>query len=196
MFVQVLKGMAADREGLLRQGRRWADEVRPGAIGFLGSTIGVADDGTFVLVARFDDAAAAAANSERPEQAAWWTDFERCLSGEPRFSDSEDVDLLFDGGSDDAGFVQVMESTVTDRAKAEAMDSPEMLEQLRKARPDLLGGLRVWLDGGRCIEVAYFTSEADARAGEASAEFAAPMDDFSSVFQDVTYTDLREPIYA
>jgi hypothetical protein len=196
VFVQVLKGKAADREGLLRQGRRWAEEVKPGAIGFLGSTVGVADDGTFVVIARFEDAAAAAANSARPEQGAWWADTERCLAGEPQFSDSEDVGLLFDGGSDDAGFVQVMESTVTDRAKAEAMDSPELLDQLRKARPDLLGGLRVWLDGGRCVEVAYFTSEEDARAGEASADFAGPADDFASVFQDVTYTDLREPIFA
>ena len=194
MFGQVIKGKAADREGILRQNQTWRDELRPGAVGFLGSTLGIADDGTVVVVARFADAKAATANASRPEQATWWSETEKCFDGEPTFDESEDVSELFDGGSDDAGFVQVMESTVADRAKLEAMENPEMLEQLHAARPDLLGGLRVWLDGGRCVEFAYFTSEADARTGEASEDFAGPGEDFASLFGDMKFIDLKEPM--
>ena len=47
------------------------------------------------------------------------------------------------GGSDDAGFVQVMKVAGVDRAKVEEGD--EQFEPLAaKLRPDLIGGLRVW----------------------------------------------------
>ena len=72
MFVQVIKGRTSDPEGLQRQAQRWISEVRPDAIGYLGGTFGVADDGTFVVLARFEDESSARANSERPEQQAWW----------------------------------------------------------------------------------------------------------------------------
>ena len=45
MFVQVIEGQVADREGLKRQLERWQEELRPGATGLLGSTSGVTDDG-------------------------------------------------------------------------------------------------------------------------------------------------------
>ena len=64
-----------------------------------------------------------------------------------------------------------MEGTVTDRAKAEALENDEMLAQLRAARPDLIGSVRMWLGGGAFVEAAYFTSEEAAREGETSAEF-------------------------
>ena len=69
-----------------------------------------------------------------------------------------------------------------------------MLDQLRSARPDLLGGVRVWLDGGNYVEAAYFTSEADARKNEASAEFAGPQEEYAALFGDMTFTDLRDPL--
>ena len=168
MFVQVIKGHTTDPEGLRRQMERWRAELKPGAVGFEGSTVGIADDGTFIALARFTDADAARRNSDRPEQGAWWQETEKYFDGEPTFRESTDTTTLFEGGSDDAGFVQVMEGTVPDRARAEAAETPEMLEQLRTARPDLLGGLRVWFDGGAYVEAAYFTSEADARRAEQS----------------------------
>jgi len=66
-----------------RQAERWRADVRPGAIGFLGSTVGVADDGRFYAFARFVDAASANANSDRPEQSAWWADTAQLFAGEP-----------------------------------------------------------------------------------------------------------------
>jgi hypothetical protein len=193
MFVQVIKGRTSDPEGMRRQMERWRDEVRPGAVGFLGSTSGIADDGTFVAFARFEDEAAAQKNSERSEQSAWWQETSKYFDGEPSFRNSSDVTTLFDGGSDKAGFVQVMEATVKDRAKAEAFETPEMLDQLHKARPDLIGGVRVWLEGGAFVEAAYFTSEKDARKGEASAEFSGPQDEYMSLYGEMTFTDLKDP---
>jgi hypothetical protein len=78
--------------------------------------------------------------------------------------------------------------------KAEAMETPELLEQLRAARPDLLGGVRVWFADGSFVEAAYFTSEEDARTGEASSEFTGPGEDFAAVYGEMTFTDLRDPL--
>lgn len=192
MFVQVIKGTTSDRAGLEAQGQRWTDEVRPGAVGFLGGTFGVTEDGTFLVLARFEDEASARANADRPEQGAWWEVMATFIDGEATFRESSDVSLLFDGGSDDAGFVQVIEGTVTDRARAEAMEK-DMVDQLRAARPDLLGAIRVFFDGGAYLEAAYFTSEDAARQGETSAEFQAPHDDFVEMFGEMTFLDLHDP---
>lgn len=193
MFVQVIKGRTKDAAAFRAQGQRWQDEVRPGAAGYLGGTFGIADDGTFVVLARFADAVAAQANSTRPEQSAWWDQAAELIDGEATFRESSDVSTLFGGGSDDATFVQIMEGTVSDRAKAEAFETPEMEAQLRAARPDLLGSARVWFDGGSYVEAAYFTSEEDARKGETSDEFAGPQEEYTALFGEMTFTDLRDP---
>jgi len=154
MFVQVITGRTNDSTGLSHQLERWRDELKPGAVGFLGSTVGIADDGTFVAFVRFADEAAAKANSDRPEQDAWWQSAAKYFDGEPTFRESSDISTRFEGGSNRAGFVQVMEATVTDRARAEAMETPEMLDQLRAARPDLIGTVRVWFPEGAFAEAA------------------------------------------
>lgn len=194
MFVQVIKGRTTDPAALRARGERWHTELRPGAVGYLGGTFGTADDGTFLMLARFVDDAAAKANSDRPEQGAWWDETAKLVDGEATFRESSDVSTLFDGGSDRATFVQIMEGTVSDRAKAEAFETPALEAELRAARPDLLGSLRVWFDGGSYIEAAYFTSEADARTGEASPDFAGPHEDYTALFGEMTFTDLRDPL--
>ncbi len=133
MFVQIIKGKTSDPAGVTAQSKRWAAEVRPGAVGFLGSTGGVTADGTVIVFARFADEASAAANSNRPEQATWWETTAKYFEGTPTFRESSDITTLFDGGSDDAGFVQVMEGAVKDRAAAEAFETPEMMAALRAA---------------------------------------------------------------
>jgi hypothetical protein len=191
MFVQVIKGRASDVEGVRRLTERWRKDVMPGATGFLGTTAGVAADGTAIVFARFADEASARANSNRAEQSAWWQEMAKCFDGEPTFRESSDTSLLFDGPSTAAGFVQIMEGTAPDRAKAEATETPEMEAQLREARPDLLGGLRVWFDGGSYLEAAYFTSEDEARKGESNPEFEQPQEEFAAMFGEPTYLDLR-----
>jgi hypothetical protein len=194
MFVQVIKGHTSDPTGLRQQMEIWRRDLKPGAVGFEGSTGGIADDGTVILLARFTDAEAAQRNADRPEQGAWWEQTVKYFDGEPTFRESSDTTLLFGGGSNDAGFVQVMEGSVADRAKAEAFETPEMLEQLRTARPDLLGGQRVWFDDGTYVEAAYFTSEADARRGEKAGEFTAPQQEYIDLFGEPAFIDLRDPL--
>ena len=195
MFVQVIEGKVADREALHRQMDRWQAELRPSAAGFLGSTAGVADDGRAVCFARFESAAAAQANSSRPEQGQWWSETEAAFDGDVTFSDSEDVDEFMGGGSDDAGFVQVMKGHGVSRDRMRAMD--EHFEQHGTGlRPDLLGGLRVWTGPDRYVEVAYFTSEAEAREGEKReppAELVDAMREFEELSRNMEFIDLKEP---
>lgn len=192
MFVQVIKGRATDPAAMQAAGQRWTDEVRPGAVGYVGGTSGVAEDGTFVIIARFEDEASARKNSDRPEQSAWWASVEPLLDGTATFRETSDVSLLFDGPSTDATFVQVMEGTAPDPDAARATETPELAEQLRAARPDLLGGIRLWFDGGDYVEAAYFTSEADARAGETSGDFQEGQAEFAARFGEPSFLDLRD----
>lgn len=195
MFIQVIKGKTSNSESLLAQLDKWRAELKPGATGFLGSTCGVADDGTFILLARFQDADSANANSQRPEQGEWWSETAPLFDGEPSFRESSDISTMLAGGSNDAGFVQIMEGSESDRDKAMSLETPELLEQLRVARPDLLGAVRMWFDATTYLEAAYFTSEEDARKGETSNEFTAPQEDFAAVFGEISFTDLRNPMF-
>ena len=196
MFVQVIKGHTSDAAGIKRQLERWLQDVKPGAIGFLGSTVGVAEDGTLIAIARFEDEASATANAGRAEQGQWWAETEKYFDDAPSFRESTDTNTLFDAGMDKAGFVQVMEGRILDRAKADALESADMVAQLRKARPDLLGSFRTVFDDDTFVETAYFTSEADARKGEQSPDFSGPMEEFMALFADMTFADLRDPLLA
>ncbi|MGH9138262.1 MAG: hypothetical protein ACRD0G_14645 [Acidimicrobiales bacterium] len=193
MFIQVIQGKTSDAEGLRRQFERWQQELGAGATGYLGTTGGVAEDGTAVILARFEDEAAARANSDRPAQAAWWEETAKLFDGEVTFRDCWDVDTMEGGGSDDAGFVQVMQGRVRDRDRLRELEEQHM-PQMREQRPDVIGMVRAW-DGDFFTSAVYFTSEADARKGEASdAAGGGPADDeFSSLFGDITYIDLKDP---
>lgn len=195
MFIQVIEGRVADREGLWRQMDRWMVELRPGATGFLGSTAGVTEADHAVVFARFESAAAAKANGERPEQDGWWAETEKCFDGEVSFADAEDVDTFLAGGSDAAGFIQVMKGAAPDRERLRALDAT-LAEHAASFRPDLIGGVRAWTGPTSYIEAAYFTSEAEARANEAKEpppEMAEQMAEFADLMAGVEYLDLREP---
>jgi hypothetical protein len=195
MFVQVIEGKVGDAERLRRQMDRWDQELRPGAVGFLGATGGVSDDGRGVLLARFDSVSAAKANSDRPEQGQWWAETASCFDGEVTFTDSEDVEMFLSGGSDDAGFVQVMKSSGVDRDKLHEMDR-QFEEVAAQWRPDLIGSTRVWTGADRCIDVAYFTSETAAREGEQKGpppEFAGEPAEFEAMMANTEFLDLRQP---
>jgi hypothetical protein len=195
MFVQVIEGRVADRDGLRRQMDNWESDLRPGAAGFLGSTAGVTDDGHAIVLARFESAAAAKANSERPEQGRWWAETEKNFEGPVTFNDSEDVQTFLAGGSDDAGFIQVMKGSGVDRDRLGAIDQG-FEEHAGSWRPDLIGVLRIWTAPDAYVEVAYFTSEADAREGEKKEpppELAAQMGEFEDMMANIEFLDLRDP---
>ena len=194
MFVQVIEGRVRDRDAARAQFDRWVAEVAEGATGWLGSTIGVADDGTLVALARFESEDAARANSDRPEQSAWWDETEASFEGEVTFRDCPDVDTFGGGGSDDAGFVQVMYGRA-DRAKVNAAVR-EAEDFLLRARPDVIGGILGWPGAGTFVEAVYFASEADARSGEQSEpspEGAEAMARVWALMQVDRYVDLRDP---
>lgn len=193
MFIQVIKGRVADGDGLVAALEDWRETVRPGAVGFLGSTGGVTADGWFLGLARFESGDAARANSGRPEQSAWWERAERCFAGPVAFRDCTAVDIYREGGSDDAGFVQVMQGRA-DRERLRQLDAA-FEPRLAELRPDLLGSVRAWC-GDEYTEAAYFTSEAEARAAEAQpppADVAAAFGDWQRAMGPVTYYDLRSP---
>ncbi|MEY2453954.1 MAG: hypothetical protein QOD92_3528 [Acidimicrobiaceae bacterium] len=193
MFVQVIEGRTNDPAGIVEQGDRWQRDVRPGAIGYLGITAGVTADGRVVAIVRFEDEASARANAERPEQTAWFEGMAKLYDGEPSFTESSDVTEWMGGGSNDAGFVQVMKGTGVDRAQVEKMD--ELFAPFADQRPDLLGGLRIWTGPDTCIDVAYFTTEEDARKGE-QAELPDELKELMSQFDglgETDYLDLTDP---
>ena len=193
MFVQIIEGRTSDPRALMDHGDQWQRDVRPGAIGYLGVTAGVTADGRTIAIVRFEDEASARANAERPEQTAWFEGMAKLYDGAPSFAESSDTTEWLGGGSNEAGFVQVMKSTGVDRAKVEQMD--EAFRPFTHLRPDLLGGLRVWTGPDSCVDVAYFTSEAEARKGE-EAEMPDELKELMGDFEGAgatEYFDLTEP---
>lgn len=194
MFVQIIEGRTTDPEGLKRQGERWQAELRPGAAGFLGVTAGSTTDGRSITIARFDSEAAARANSDRAEQGAWWADTAKYYEGDVSFTESTDVQQVLSGGCEAAGFVQVMKISGADRARLERVDAE--LPRFASLRPDLLGVVRVWTGPDSCIDVNYFTSEAEARAGEGRpipADLQPLMAEFQELTRDTEFLDLPDP---
>lgn len=89
MFIQVIQGQVGDAAAMRAAADAWVREVSPGSYGWLGTTAGVAENGTMVAVVRFESRHEAQRNSERPEQAAWWQETEKLFTGEVTFRDCE-----------------------------------------------------------------------------------------------------------
>jgi hypothetical protein len=196
MFIQVIQGKVKDQAALRRNLDRWTQELMPDAVGYLGTTAGFTQDGTFVALARFESAQAAQANAGRPEQGAWWAEMEKCFEGEVTFMDCDEVRTWLAGGSDDAHFVQIMEGHSDDVARMHEVMSSHP-DDLHKARPEILGGLMMDAGDGRYVDAFYFSSEEAARAGEKLEipdELRAEMEEGMRLMGDVSYFDLRDPI--
>lgn len=193
MFIQVVQGKVADAELLGRRMEAWQRDVKPGAQGYLGSTGGITPDGRLILLARFESEEAARANSERPEQGAWWSETAPAFDGEATFHDCPEVDLIGGGGSNDAGFVQVMQGRAKDQEEMRRR-AREMEPQLEGSRPDVLGGVVAWHGDGSFTQAIYFTSEAAAREGEKSMQdddVAAEL--MALIDGEMTFFDLPDP---
>ena len=196
MFIQIMQGPCNREEELRGALDSWRNTCEAGAVGFLGGTYGFTDDGQFVAVVRFASREAAMQNSARPEQGAWWAATEPLFSGPVQFHDSDDVTVLLDGGSDDAGFVQVMHGHVTDADAARKMMSDGM-EMLHEARPDVIGGTFAMFDDGSFTETIAFTDEASARKAETQEmppEIREQME--NGPVQVEAYLDLHRPFFA
>ena len=197
VFVQVIQGQAADAGKLRAALDRWAQELAPGATGWLGSTAGVTEDGRFIALARFESEEAARRNSDRPEQDRWWAETSQLLTGEATFKDSSDVTVDLSGNPDDAGFVQVIQGRGSDPERAR-----ELMGQDSSAwaafRPDVVGSVAVGHEGGAYTMAMYFTSEAAAREGERKEpppELRAQMEEMAALsVGEPEFFDLKQPL--
>ena len=195
MFVQVIQGKIADVDGLRSAVERWRDTIAPNVAGWLGTTGGATADGTAIAVVRFESAESARESSERPEQNRWWEEASRYFAGEVSFHDCPQVLTFLDGGSDDAGFVQIIQGRTSDPDRMR-----ELLERSGKAlqefRPEIIGGLVALHGDGGFTQVVYFTSEAAAREGErreAPPELQELDQEVATAFTDATFFDLTRP---
>ncbi|MPY98387.1 MAG: hypothetical protein GEU97_10390 [Actinophytocola sp.] len=198
MYMQIFQGPIRDADAARALMDRWLTDLESGAEGWLGGTFGVTDDGMFVAAVRFESEEAARRNSERPEQGEWWREMEQHFTGPVTFHDCRDVIVLLGGGSDDAGFVQVIQGQVTDpdRARAFAEQTSELMAQYR---PDVIGATIAIDEDGFFTQTIAFTSEDAARDGERKempADVASMMAEGMAMLTDVHYLDVHHPWFA
>jgi hypothetical protein len=169
---------------------KWVAEFAPGAAGWLGSTTGVTDDGTFISLARFESREAAQQNSGRPEQGAWWDETAALFSGKPEFHDSTEVEVDTPGDPGRAGFVQVMQGRSSDPDRARELMASDPTDW-SEFRPDILGTVSVAHDEGAWTMAIYFTSEEEARKGEQK----EPSPEMQKVMEEMDSLTIGEPVF-
>jgi hypothetical protein len=197
MFLQVIEGKVADPERFSASLDRWVKELGPSADGWLGTTSGTYGDNSFIALVRFESAEAAQRNSDRPEQGQWWSEFASSLDGEADFDDFDDVVIMGPGGSDDAGFVQVMRGRVADVERERAI-AREVSQMPNDSRPDIIGGVEGLKDDGTFVTAMYFTSETAAREGEKKpmpADMQEMMEEGQANTTEMTFIDLTNPVF-
>ncbi len=198
MFIQIMQGRSRDADRLHALLDEWRDSMGPTAQGWLGGTYGITDEGEFVGVVRFDSRESAMRNSERPEQGEWWERTSACFDGPVTFHDCDNAMLFLGGGSDDAGFVQIIQGRITDPERfRHVMEQP--MDALREARPEIIGGTIAMEPDGWFTQTVAFRSEEEARAGESKempTEMREMLDEEMSVMADVKYLDLHHPWFA
>ncbi|WP_067433635.1 hypothetical protein [Nocardioides jensenii] len=191
MFIQIIQGRCTRQDELRAMADTWREELGPTARGFLGGTYGFTDDDMFVGVVRFESRELAMENSARPEQSAWADRMMGLMDGPVEFHDCDDVTLMMDGGSDSAGFVQVIRGKVEDPSRLKAMMADtDMLHQMR---PDILGATLALEDDGTFTETIAFTDEASARKGESVEPPADVRTALAEVMRGATFYDLHHP---
>ena len=196
MFVQVIQGRVSDAAAVQAHLDKWVAELAPGATGWLGSTGGVTDDGQVIALVRFESEEAAQANSERPEQGAWFEGMAALYDGEPTFHNSTSVEVDTPGDPSQAGFVQVMQGRTSNAERASELMAQNP-DELAAARPDILGSVYLTHEDDGWTMAIYFTSEAEAREGEQKEmppEMAAVMEELNSLaIGETSFFDLKDP---
>ncbi|GAB7005036.1 hypothetical protein JCM18899A_25090 [Nocardioides sp. AN3] len=192
MFIQIIQGKCTRQDELHALADRWRQEIGPQADGWLGGTYGFTDDDMFVGVVRFESREKAMANSRRPEQGAWAEQMMALMDGEVTYHDCDDVTLLMDGGSDDAGFVQVIRGKVDDPSRLKAMLTRDST-MLHEMRPEILGATLAIEPDGTFTETVAFTDEASARKGESMEPPEEVRAELDYAMSGATFYDLHRP---
>ncbi len=188
-FVLLARGPAGDPQSIRRGWDEWHDRLMSEDAGWLGSTGGITSGGEWLAAVRYSSneaARAAAGAAARPGFLTRATNLE--VTG--------DVHLVEGNGSPAGGrFVQFMRARVPDRRRFEAVEAA-VGDRFATLRRDFLAGLRAWTGPDRLTVVDWFTSEADARAGEAidiPADLRALFGEWMSLLHDVEWYDLTQP---
>lgn len=195
MFIQVIQGKVSDAAAIQARFTAWLEELAPAAEGWLGATAGISDEGEFIAIVRFEDEAAAKQNSDRPEQGVWWAETSDLFDDGARFHDYPQTKMLLGGGSDEAGFVQIIQGTYM--GEGTPADVVENDDQLAALRPEIIGGVSGWNDRGHFTQAVYFTSEAEARRGEETMgddeDMARQVEEWMSHVENIRYLDIPDP---
>lgn len=194
MFIQVMQGKCSRRDELRALAESWREGSGAGAIGWLGGTFGVTDDDDFLGVIRFTSREDAMANSARPETGEFAERMAALMEGPIEFHDCDDVMTWLAGGSDDAGFVQVIRGHTDDPARIKAM--LDQTDDLREMRPEIIGGTLALEPDGTFYETIAFTDEESARKGEKLEPPAEMRAELEAMMSGATYYDLHEPWFA
>jgi len=195
MFIQVIQGRCHDADRMRALGDEWADTLGRTAEGWLGGTYGLTDDDQFVAVVRFESKELASRNAERPEQGEWWQKMAACFDGDVTFHDCDRVLTFLDGGSDSAGFVQIIQGRTSDVDRMRQL-MEQSSDALRALRPDVIGGTVALHGDGGFTQTVYFTSEAAAREGERKErppELKTLDQQVSALLGHATFYDLPRP---
>ena len=191
MFIQVIQGKCTRHDELRAMAEGWRAGLAGGAEGWLGGTYGFTDDNEFLGIVRFESRDAAMANSRRPEQGAWAKEMMALMDGPVEFHDCDDVMLFMDGGSDDAGFVQIIRGKVEDPGRIKAMLADTSM--LHEMRPDIIGGTLAIEPDGSFTETIAFRDEESARAGEKTEPPAEVRSELESMMAGARFYDLHHP---
>ncbi len=191
MFIQIIQGKCTRQDELHALLDEWRRDLSAAATGWLGGTYGFTDDDQLLAVVRFESREAAMANSDRPEQGAWAERLSAVMDGPMEFHDCDDVVMFLDGGSDQAGFVQIIRGRVDDPTRLKAMLADT--ESLHKMRPDIIGGTLAIEPDGTFTETIAFTSEDAARSGEQTEPPPEVRGELEYAMQGAKFYDLRHP---
>lgn len=193
MFIQVVQGKAKDPYLWRSELRRWRAEIKPKAIGYLGSTSGVTSDGRAIALFRFESEKDAIANSSRAEQLKWWKSASKAFDGNVVVHNCKDVDLELGGGKNWAGFVQVVQGRAKDQV-AMRRRLAELEDRLRTDRPDIMGVVVAWHGKGEFTQAVYFTTTSAAREREKATADDGLAKEFMGLLDGTpTFFDLQPP---
>lgn len=195
MFIQMVQGRCSREDEMRALVDDWSATMadRPG---WLGGTYGFTDDGRFLGVVRFESSQSCRESASEPGADLWWAAAESLCDGPCEVHESEDVTMMLEGGSDDAGFVQIMTGRVGDADRLRHLVSDEMSSMLHQARPEILGATMAIEAGGHFVETIAFTDEESARRGEQLDMPADVREELTSAMADVAYADLHHPWFA
>ncbi|HEU5033783.1 MAG TPA: hypothetical protein VFT62_03390 [Mycobacteriales bacterium] len=193
MFIQMVQGACTREDEMRGLVDDWCGRMADQP-GWLGGTYGFTDDGCFVGVVRYADRDACAMWCKDAEAAPYWAAATQLFDESCEIFEADDVSIMLDGGSDDAGFVQVMHGRVNDTERMRRLlTDAEMTTMLHEARPEIIGATLAFQADGTFTETVAFTDEASARRGE---ELDMPEEvskELMAAMGAVEYLDLHRP---